>query len=120
MLPVVKGARAAVKAAVKPQIAIDRTMILLAFAFAAAWTVTGAMAAHLPQILEANGASNLQAVAAGAFIGPAQVLARIVEAGLLSRYHPLLSTRLACLTHPGGVILICDFSWRRKRYSDDR
>ena len=57
MLPPVKGAKAAVAAAVKPHIPIDRTMILLAFAFAAAWTVTGAMAAHLPRIMEAAGAT---------------------------------------------------------------
>src|SRR5260370_2767189 len=100
MLPAVTGAKAAVAASTKPHIAIDRTMILLAFAFAAAWSVTGAMAAHLPRILEAAGATTLQAVAAGALIGPPQVFARIVEASLLSRYHPLLSTRLACLTHP--------------------
>ena len=81
-------------------------MILLAFAFAAAWTVTGAMAAHLPRIPEANGATSLQAIAAGAFIGPAQMFARIVEASLLSSYHPLLSTRLACLTHPIGVAIL--------------
>jgi predicted MFS family arabinose efflux permease len=108
MLPLVKGAKAAATASalVKPTIAIDRTMILLAFAFAAAWTVTGAMAAHLPRILEATGATSLQAIAAGAFIGPAQVFARIVEASLLSRYHPLVSTRLACLTHPIGVAIL--------------
>jgi MFS family permease len=106
MLPAVKGAKAAVAESIKPQIPIDRTMILLAFAFAAAWSVTGAMAAHLPRILEAAGATPLQAVAAGALIGPAQVLARIVEAGFLSRYHPLLSTRLACLTHPIGAIIL--------------
>src|SRR5712664_2327098 len=40
MLPAVKGAKAAVAASTKPHIAIDRTMILLAFAFAAAWSVT--------------------------------------------------------------------------------
>src|SRR6266478_980137 len=106
MLPTVKGAKAAVAASIKPHIPIDRTMILLAFAFAAAWTVTGAMAAHLPRILEAAGATPVQAIAAGALIGPAQVAARIVEAGLLSRYHPLLSTRLACLTHPIGAVIV--------------
>ncbi len=106
MLPPVKGAKAAVAAAVKPHIPIDRTMILLAFAFAAAWSVTGAMAAHLPRILEAAGATTLQAVSAGALIGPAQVFARIVEASFLSRYHPLLSTRLACLTHPIGAAIV--------------
>jgi len=106
MLPAVKGAKAAVAAAVKPQIPIDRTMILLAFTFATAWTVTGAMAAHMPRILEAAGATTLQAVAAGALFGPAQVLARIIEASFLSRYHPLLSTRLACLTHPIGAAIL--------------
>ena len=106
MLPAVRDAKTAVAAAVKPRIPIDHTMILLAFAFAAAWSVTGAMAAHLPRILEAAGATTLQAVAAGALIGPAQVLARIVEASLLSRYHPLVSTRLACLTHPLGAAIL--------------
>jgi MFS family permease len=102
MLPPVAGA----KAAVKPHIPLDRTMILLAFAFAAAWSVTGAMAAHLPRILEAAGATSLQAVAAGALIGPSQVAARIFEASFLSRYHPLVSGRLACLTHPIGAAIL--------------
>jgi predicted MFS family arabinose efflux permease len=105
-LPSAKGHDAALVSATKPQLSLDRTMILLAFAFAAAWTVTGAMAAHLPRILEATGATAIQAVAAGAFIGPAQVLARVFEASVLSRYHPLLSARLACLTHPLGAAII--------------
>jgi MFS family permease len=106
MLPAVKGAKAAVAASVKPQIAIDRTLVLLAFVFAAAWTVTGAMAAHLPRILEAAGATAGQAVFAGALIGPSQVLARIFEASFLSRFHPLVSTRLACITHPIGAAVL--------------
>src|SRR3984893_3940525 len=106
MLPAVKGAKAAAAVSAKPHIPIDRTMVLLAFIFATAWTVTGAMAAHMPRILEAAGATTLQAVAAGALFGPAQVLARIIEATFLSRYHPLLSTRLACLTHPIGAAIL--------------
>ncbi|WP_246174032.1 MFS transporter [Bradyrhizobium paxllaeri] len=106
MLPAVKGAKAAVAAAVKPHIPIDRTMIVLAFVFAAAWTVTGAMAAHLPRIMEAAGATTAQAVFAGALIGPAQVAARIFEAGFLSRYHPLVSTKLACITNPIGAVIL--------------
>jgi predicted MFS family arabinose efflux permease len=106
MLPAVKGAKAIAKKTVKPHIPIDRTMILLAFAFAAAWSVTGAMAAHLPRILEAAGATSRQAVTAGALIGPAQVIARIVEASFLSRYHPVVSTRLACLAHPIGAAIL--------------
>ncbi|WOH69280.1 MFS transporter [Bradyrhizobium sp. BWA-3-5] len=106
LLPAVKGAKAAVAAAVKPNIPIDRTMIILAFVFAAAWTVTGAMAAHLPRLMEAAGATSAQAVFAGALIGPSQVIARIFEASFLSRYHPLVSTRLACLTHPIGAAIL--------------
>lgn len=95
--------------AAKPHIAIDRTMVLLGFAFAAAWTVTSAMAAHLPRIVEALGASQAQAVFAGAMIGPAQVAARLFEAGALNRFHPIVSTRLACLTHPLGAAVIAVF-----------
>lgn len=105
-IPKVEAAVAAAAVKIKPHIALDRSMLLLAFAFAAAWTVTGAMAAHLPRILQANGATVVQAIAAGAFIGPAQVFARIVEASVLSRYHPLASGRLACLTHPLGAAII--------------
>jgi predicted MFS family arabinose efflux permease len=106
MLPPVPGATIAAATATKPHVAIDRTMILLAFTFAAAWTVTGAMAAHFPRILEAAGASPVEAIAAGALIGPAQVGARIVEASVLKRYHPIVSTRLACLMHPLGALIV--------------
>src|SRR5260370_18093033 len=64
MLPAVQGAKAAVAASTKPHIPIDRTMILLAFPFAAAGSVTAALAAHLPRILEAAGATTLPAGAA--------------------------------------------------------
>ncbi|WP_441229546.1 MFS transporter [Tardiphaga sp. 215_C5_N2_1] len=93
----------------KPHIPMDRMMVLLSFAFAAAWTVTSAMAAHLPRIVESFGSTPAQAVFAGMMIGPAQVAARIVEAGLLNRYHPLFSTSLACLTHPIGAGVIALF-----------
>jgi MFS family permease len=106
MLPAVKGAKAAVESAVKPHIPLDRSMILLAFVFATAWTVTGAMAAQLPRILEAAGATTVQAISAGALVGPAQVAARVVEAGILKRYHPLVSTKLACLMHPLGAATV--------------
>jgi MFS family permease len=90
----------------KPHIQIDRTMVLLSFAFAAAWTVTSAMAAHLPRIVEAFGATPAQAVFAGMMIGPAQVAARVLEASTLSRFHPMFSTRIACITHPIGACAI--------------
>jgi predicted MFS family arabinose efflux permease len=106
MLPPLADAKQAVTASAKPHIPIDRTMVLIAFAFAAAWTVTGAMAAQFPRIMEAAGATPVEAVAAGALIGPAQVAARIVEASLLKRFHPIVTTRLACLTHPLGAAIL--------------
>jgi len=105
MLPAVKGTKSLAAASAKPHIPIDRTMILLAFTFAAAWSVTGAMAAHMPRILESGGATAVQAVAAGALFGPAQVVARIMEVSVFNRYHPLVSTRLACITHPIGAAI---------------
>jgi hypothetical protein len=95
---------------VKRCIRIDRTMVLLSFAFAAAWTVTSATAAHLPRIVEVFGATPAQAVFAGMMIGPAQVGARVLEASVLSRFHPLVSTRLACLAHPICACVIVVFS----------
>ncbi len=109
MLPSIKGAKQAAATAEKPHVPLDRTMILLAFVFAAVWTVTGAMAVHFPRILEATGATHVEAIAAGALIGPAQVIARILEASVLSRFHPLWSTRLACLTHPIGAAVVAIF-----------
>jgi len=106
LLPRAEKEAAAEGPVAKPHIPIDRTMILLSFAFATAWTVTSAMAAHLPRIVEAFGATPAQAVFAGMMIGPAQVGARIMEASLLKRFHPIMSTRLACITHPIGACII--------------
>jgi predicted MFS family arabinose efflux permease len=106
LLPRTERAAVSQGPTVEPHIAIDRTMVLLSFAFAAAWTVTSAMAAHLPRIVEAFGATPAQAVFAGMMIGPAQVAARVMEASVLGRFHPLVSTRLACITHPIGACVI--------------
>ena len=84
----------------------SRTAILLALVFAITWFVSTAMAAHLPQLLIASGATVAAAVAAGALIGPAQVAARLLEFSLLRRLHPLLSARLATLLHPVGAAVL--------------
>jgi predicted MFS family arabinose efflux permease len=81
-------------------------MLVLAFFFSAAWFVTGAMAAHLPRLLQAAGASPAEAVAAAALVGPAQVAARLVEFGLLRRLHPLISARFAALMHPLAALAL--------------
>jgi predicted MFS family arabinose efflux permease len=86
-----------------------RAAMLLAFVFAATWFISTAMAAHLPRLLQAGGASLAAAVAVGALVGPAQVAARLLEFGLLRRVHPLLSARLAALMHPLGVAVLALF-----------
>jgi predicted MFS family arabinose efflux permease len=90
----------------KPHIPMDRNMWLLATAFALAWMVTGAMAAHFPRLAEAAGATASEAIAAGTLIGPAQVLGRLVEALVLGRTHPLVSGRMAAITHPIGAAMM--------------
>ena len=86
-----------------------KEMFLLAFVFAAAWFVTGSMAAHLPGLLESAGVTPLRAIAAASLVGPAQVAARLVEFFLLRRSHPLISARLAALLHPIGAAIFAVF-----------
>lgn len=81
-------------------------MALLAFVFAVTWFSSTAMAAHLPRLLEAAGATPTAAVAAAALVGPAQVAARLLEFGILQRFNPLLSARLACIAHPLGALAV--------------
>jgi MFS family permease len=81
-------------------------MPILAFFFAATWFVQGAMAAHLPGLLQAAGASSTAAIATAALVGPAQVGARLVEFGLLRSFHPITSARLASVLHPIGAALV--------------
>ena len=84
----------------------SRTAVLLALVVAITWFISTAMAAHLPQLLIASGATVGAAVAAGALIGPAQVAARLLEFSLLRRMHPLLSARLATVMHPVGAAVL--------------
>ena len=97
---------AAVEAATPPP---ANGMVVLAFVFGAVGFVTGAMAAHLPRLLELAGASAAAAIAAAALMGPAQVAARLFEFGVLQRLHPLVSTRLALLMHPLGAAILGAF-----------
>ena len=83
-----------------------RTAVLLSFVFAVTWFISTAMAAHLPRLLQASGLPLHAAVAVAALVGPAQVLARLLEFGLLRRMHPLSSARLAALAHPLGALLL--------------
>ena len=79
------------------------TTAVLSFVFAATMFTSTAMAAHLPRLLQAAGATLAVAVGVGALVGPAQVAGRLLEFGFLRRLHPLLAARLATLGHPVGV-----------------
>lgn len=77
--------------------------VILSFVFAATWFISTAMAAHLPRLMQAAGATAATALLVGSLIGPAQVAARVLEFGWLRKVHPLLSARLAAALHPIGV-----------------
>jgi MFS family permease len=87
----------------------DHAMPLLALVFAVTWFTSTAMAAHLPRLLQEAGASAAMAVATAALVGPAQVAGRLLEFGVLQRFHPLLSARLAAIAHPLGALAVIGF-----------
>lgn len=82
---------------------------LMAFIFCAGGFSAAALAAHLPGLLVAAGATPAAAIAAGALMGPAQVAARVFEFTLLRRAHPLLSAKLANIAHPLGAMILLFF-----------
>lgn len=96
------------KEAVAPRTARETSLITiaLAYVFAATAFVSSGISALLPTMLTQFGATPATALLAGALIGPAQVAARLLEAGWLSRYHPLVSARLATLMNPLGVLAL--------------
>jgi predicted MFS family arabinose efflux permease len=86
-----------------------RAVLVLSIVFAATWFISTAMAAHLPRLLQAAGASLATAVFVGTLIGPSQVGARLLEFGLLRQVHPLLAARIASVLHPLGVLVLAVF-----------
>jgi predicted MFS family arabinose efflux permease len=88
------------------KVTVDLNMVLLAIAFGALWTVASGVAAHLPGILQEAGISLGMAVVAGMCLGPAQVLARVIEFGYLKNYHPIISAKFCAFAHPLGALLL--------------
>ena len=78
-------------------------MPILAFYFCTTAFVTGALQAHLLRFLEMAGASATAAIFAGTLVGPAQVVARLCEFGLMRALHPVWSARIAAILHPLGA-----------------
>ena len=84
-------------------------MPLLALVFAIVWILSTAMAAHLPRLLQESGLTGAAAIGLAALVGPAQVAARFLEFSLLSKFHPLVSARLASIAHPVGALAMLLF-----------
>lgn len=86
-------------------VAPPSTAWLLAFVFGATWFVSTAMAAHLPRLLQAGGISLAAAIAIASLVGPAQVIGRLLEYGLLRNVNPLLSAHIASISHAIGAVI---------------
>ena len=86
-------------------IAAPSTSWLLAFVFGVTWFISTAMAAHLPQLLQANGVGLASAIAFASLVGPAQVAGRLLEYSLLRNVSPLVSARIASTAHAAGALI---------------
>ena len=83
------------------------TAFLLAFVFAANSFVGMGLMIHMPRMLEGMGVPLALAFTIGSLVGPSQVLGRLLDFFFMRRWHPLVGTRIAALTHPiGGALLL--------------
>lgn len=90
-------------------IAVRHLEALLALFFGIALFITGAMATHLPAVLQQQGFTLAEALALGALVGPAQVVARLTEWLLIRRVAPVDSAMVAAVAHPLGALLLLGF-----------
>ena len=81
-------------------------MPLLALIFSCMGFVSASISTHLPTILQAGGLGLAAAVSLAALAGPAQVAGRLLELGVLHRYKPVLTARVAAACHPVGALLL--------------
>lgn len=103
-LPEAPAHRAAETAAAPPP--SPRALAVVGLVLAAATLVNSGVAANLPDLLQASGATRGAAIVAATLLGPAQVAARVAEFGLLRRLHPVITARLATLAHPLGASVL--------------
>ncbi|HMN70708.1 MAG TPA: MFS transporter [Rhodoblastus sp.] len=82
-----------------------RAMTAIGLMFTATAIVSSGLSAIMPRLLAHFDVSQTAAIAASALIGPAQVVGRIAEMSWLSRYHPLVSARLATIFLPVGTVV---------------
>ena len=81
-------------------------MMLLAIAFVCTSFCNGAMASHLPALIQLFGIGAAASILAGMAFGPAQVSARLLYLFALQKMHPLTTAILAVFTAPLGAVLL--------------
>ena len=81
-------------------------MPLMALIFCSMGFVSSSISTHLPAILQAGGLGLAAAVGLAALAGPAQVAGRVLELGVLHRYTPVLTARVAAAGHPLGALML--------------
>ncbi|MFG1211662.1 MFS transporter [Xanthobacter flavus] len=69
-------------------------------------TIASAMSVQVLALLQSRGLSLAEAVAAGAFIGPSQVFARIIEQASGGRHHPLWTMIWAVALMGLGLVML--------------
>jgi len=84
-------------------------MVLLSIAFAFSYFCSGAMASHMPGLLQLFGVGVAASIFAGMALGPAQVLGRIIQLSILRSLQPITIAILAVLIIPLGSILLILF-----------
>jgi hypothetical protein len=98
-MPAAAGARAALA----PGRAV---FVLLALVVTVAAVIATVISVHLIVILQAGGMTLAAAVGLGALIGPSQVGARMLEALIGARLHPIWSLVAAAVLIAAGVVLL--------------
>jgi MFS family permease len=68
--------------------------------------VQSTMGVHLLTILQAQGVDMTRAVTLGAFVGPSQVLARVLEMMIGRRFHPVWTMLTSTVLITAGLVLL--------------
>lgn len=84
-------------------------MVILSIAFAFSYFCAGAMASHMPGLLQLFGVGVAASIVAGMALGPAQVLGRIVQLFMLRTVQPINIAILAVLIVPLGAVALLIF-----------
>ena len=93
----------------EPEKGKTQAMVVLALAFVFAYFCAGAMAGHMPGLLQLFGVSVAASIVAGMAFGPAQVTVRLLQLSLLRRLQPIIIAILAALIMPLGAVLLVLF-----------